>query len=303
MAVKLSIVIPVYRVEATLERCLKSIVGQTFRNFEVILVDDGSPDRCPQMCDEWALSDNRIRVIHKENGGLSDARNAGIEQATGEHITFVDSDDFLAADTYEQAMALAERADIVEFPIYRFYGSKRQAVVCFPEYTYHDMGEYWLKGKAYEHTYAVNKIYRRRLFSEVRFPVGRVFEDVYTLPQLLRRAESVMTTGKGMYYYCANEQGITATAKGSELNMLLESHLVAMRLWVDDAYYMEVLNKQIDVCELTGRAPAIPPRKVSPLAKGLSPTARMKAAALRLLGIKGICRLNRIIHKATGRCS
>lgn len=95
MHVKLSVIIPVYRTERTLERCVKSILEQSYHDLEVILVDDGSPDNCPQLCDEWALKDSRIRVIHKPNGGLSDARNAGIDAATGDCLTFVDADDFL----------------------------------------------------------------------------------------------------------------------------------------------------------------------------------------------------------------
>ena len=109
---KLSVVIPVYRVEATLDRCVESVVGQSFDDIEVILVDDGSPDGCPARCDEWARRDERITVIHKPNGGLSDARNAGIERASGEFITFVDSDDFLDRRTYELVMPLAQQADI-----------------------------------------------------------------------------------------------------------------------------------------------------------------------------------------------
>ena len=92
VAMKLSIIIPVYRVEATLDRCVKSVLKQDINDMEVILVDDGSPDGCPKMCDEWAEKDSRISVIHKENGGLSDARNAGIDVACGDYITFVDSE-------------------------------------------------------------------------------------------------------------------------------------------------------------------------------------------------------------------
>ena len=99
-AAKVSIVVPVYKVEPYLDKCISSIVNQTYTNLEIILVDDGSPDQCPQMCDAWAEKDARIRVIHKENGGLPDARNAGMAVATGEYIAFVDSDDWIAPDLY-----------------------------------------------------------------------------------------------------------------------------------------------------------------------------------------------------------
>ena len=101
---KLSIIIPVYRVETTLNRCIESVVTQDFDDFELILVDDGSPDNCPQLCDSWAAKDRRISVIHKSNGGLSDARNAGIDMARGDYLTFIDSDDYLAEHTLAPLM-------------------------------------------------------------------------------------------------------------------------------------------------------------------------------------------------------
>ena len=158
---KLSVIIPVYQVEATLNRCVESVIGQTFTDLEVILVDDGSPDSCPQKCDEWAEKDSRIHVIHKNNGGLSDARNAGLDVASGEFIAFVDSDDYLQNDTYQRVLPLATTCDIVEFPVYRFFGSTKQSMLLFDNSIYTDKAEYWLKHKAYEHTYAWNKCLRQ----------------------------------------------------------------------------------------------------------------------------------------------
>ena len=97
----ISIVIPVYKVEKYLEKCVESVINQTYKNLEILLVNDGSPDNCPKICDEYAQKDNRIKVIHKENGGLSDARNAGIDVATGKYITFIDSDDYISNDYVE----------------------------------------------------------------------------------------------------------------------------------------------------------------------------------------------------------
>ena len=295
---RLSIVIPVYNVEDTLEQCLQSIVGQTFSDMEVIIVDDGSPDHCPQMCDEWAEKDSRIRVIHKENGGLSDARNAGIDMAQGEFITFVDSDDYLDLDTYVKVMnrAADTGADIVEFPVYRFYGSARQSMLHLNDQLYTDMRTYWLEAQAYAHCYACNKIYRHDLFKDVHFPTGIVFEDVATLPLLLRETKRIRTTGKGCYFYCLNEAGITSTAQGPQLEMLLKSHLHIIDRWCDDLYYMHVLNIQMDVTELTGHAPTLPYRKVNPLTKSLTFNNRIKALALNIIGIDRLCRLNRLTH-------
>ena len=98
----ISIVIPVYKAEQYLDQCISSVVNQSYRNLEIILVDDGSPDQCGKLCDEWAEKDKRIRVIHKENGGLSDARNAGLDIASGEYIGFVDSDDFVHPEMYQR---------------------------------------------------------------------------------------------------------------------------------------------------------------------------------------------------------
>lgn len=300
---KLSVIIPVYRVEATLDRCVESVVDQTFEDLEVILVDDGSPDRCPQMCDEWAGRDSRIRVVHKQNGGLSDARNAGIVVAKGDCLTFADSDDCLERSTYHHAMsAMAEshhglRADIVEFPIYRHFGAPWQTLVTFSPSTYTSAADYWLGGKAYEHAYACNKVYQRRLFDKVRFPVGRVFEDVATLQRLLDHARCVVTIPQGLYYYCANPQGITATAQGEQLQMLLEEHIKAMGKWCDDRYYMHVLNIQGDVYEQSGEAPLLGRRAISPFASALTASQRIKAAALCLLGVENACKLNKALHR------
>jgi len=299
---KLSIVVPVYCVESTLDRCVESIVNQSFTDFELILVDDGSPDDCPAMCDRWAGNDKRIKVIHKENGGLSDARNAGIDIATGEFITFVDSDDFLEHDTYEKVLARAGTCDIVEFPVYCHFGSERQTLLTFSLHTYEDMETYWLETMAYAHTYAWNKIYRRALFREVSYPAGRVFEDAATLPALLDRARTIKTVGEGRYYYTANDKGITANADGAQLEMLLNSHLDVIGRWCDDCYYMHVLNIQIIVNQVTGHTPRLPFRRINPLTRRLTWQSRLKAVALNLIGLKGICRLNKIIHK-TGRKS
>lgn len=293
---KLSIVIPVYCVEATLERCLQSVCGQTFTDFEVILVDDGSPDRCPQLCDEWAEKDSRIRVIHKENGGLSDARNAGIDAARGEYITFVDSDDFLSTDTYEHVMPATAQADIVEFPVYWHYGAKEQKILDFGDQSYDREYMYWLRGRAYEHAYAWNKVYQRELFDGVRFPVGRVFEDVATLPRLLAKEPTVKTIRKGMYYYCANPEGITATATGKELTMLLDAHLQLLKKYVDGHYYLHVLNIQMDVYRLTGQQPRLYHSKVYPWATGFTLADRCKAIGLHIFNIKTLCVLNKIIY-------
>ena len=292
---KLSIIIPVYRVEATLNRCVESVLNQNLDDFEVILIDDGSPDNCPAMCDEWAQKDQRIRVIHQENKGLSGARNAGIDVAQGDYITFVDSDDFIADNTYAPLMQILEsdaEIDIIEYPVRNFDFN--------PPTVYTRMDDYWYLGQAYRHTYACNKIYRSELFSEIRFPQGVVFEDANTLPLLLAKAHKVVTTNQGRYFYTSNPQGITQTADGEALNMLLRAHAeIISNSQRNDAcfqqYYMHVLNIQMDVCELTGRAPILPQIRIN--TGYVSGLLKPKAIALNLLGIGTLCKLNKTIHK------
>ena len=112
----ISIIVPVYKVEKYLKRCVKSIVNQTYKNLEIILIEDGSPDQCPYMCEEWSKRDPRIKVIHKQNGGLSDARNEGLKISTGEFIGFVDSDDWIAPEMYERLLnaIIADQSDIAQ---------------------------------------------------------------------------------------------------------------------------------------------------------------------------------------------
>ncbi len=302
--VKLSIIIPVYRVEATLNRCIESVVAQDFEDFELILVDDGSPDSSPQMCDDWAEKNSRIRVIHKANGGLSDARNAGIEIAKGDYLTFIDSDDYIAEQTLAPLMQkLTDRPDIdiLEYPVYVFYGSPKQHLLAFRgDTTYHDIEDYWYKGQVYQHSYAWNKIYRTELFQDIRFPKGIIFEDMHTLPQLLKKAKTVMTTNLGLYYYCKNDSGITATADENALRMLLQPHVEIVRNSQRrdrdfQTYYLHVLNIQMDVYELTGDSPILPRLQLkSDYFHGVQ---KLKAMTLNILGINYICKINKIIHK------
>lgn len=281
----LSVIIPVYCVEDTLNRCVESVLRQNVTDMEVILVDDGSTDKCPKMCDDWGERDAHIRVIHKQNGGLSDARNAGIDVAKGDLITFVDSDDYLADNTYQPLLALMSDCDILEFSI----ANK----LALQDRIYHDIGEYWLKERVYRHTYAWNKIYRRQLFENIRFPKGKVFEDAYTLPLLLKLSKTVRTTSKGFYYYSENPNGISAKANGQQLAQLLEAHL-SNDLPIDDEYYMHLVNIQMDVWEQTKCPITLPLRQVKTSA--LCGRVKIKSTTLNLLGIKSLCRISKIIH-------
>ena len=301
---KLSIIIPVYRVEDTLDRCVGNVLKQDYDDMEIILVDDGSPDNCPQKCDDWAGKDSRIRVIHKANGGLSDARNAALDIAQGNYITFVDSDDFISPSTYGPLMNTLSRRpdiDILEYPVIVNYRSPKQHKLDFTEeIIYDNIYNYWYKGQAYLHSYACNKIYRASLFEEIRYPKGIVFEDIHTLPQLLRKAKTVMTTSKGLYYYCQNPSGITATADGNALRMLLQPHVEIikasnLRDRRFQTYYLHVLNIQMDVYEQAGDDPILPQIRLNQ--QYFNGKQKLKAVALNILGIKRLCITNKILHK------
>ena len=299
---KLSVIIPVYNVEATLDRCVASIVVCKLQDVEIILVDDGSPDRCGDLCDQWAKKDTRITVIHKSNGGLSDARNAGIEAATGDYLTFVDSDDYLGEGTLESLMEMAARhpeCDLIEYPINQFEGAPNEQLLTFPDKTYTNISQYWYEARAYAHAYAVNKVYRRKLFHEVRYPVGKVFEDIFTLPHLLQAASAVGTCSCGLYHYCHNQQGITSKASGRELLMLLDAHMQitempAFTAYADPLYYLHLVNIQISANEFSGVPPILEDRPYYD-------KRNLKSVILYLIGIKRLCTLNRLYRKIVKR--
>lgn len=211
-----SIVVPVYRVEQYLERCIQSIVKQTYTNLEIILVDDGSDDGCPEICDKWALQDKRIVVIHRENGGLSAARNSGIDIAKGEYIAFVDSDDFIAEDFIE---ALYHACKLTDSEIaqcrYEYVSgdvlskSKEEITEPMETFTGKEMiaGMSWKDG-AYN-VVAWNKLYKRTLFDTVRYPEGRIHEDEATTHKLFYRAKKAAFIYRFLYGYYTQGESIT----------------------------------------------------------------------------------------------
>lgn len=290
---KLTIIIPVHKAEKTLDRCVESILSQDYSDYEIILVDDGSPDLCPEKCDAWTEHDSRIRVIHKNNGGPSDARNAGIEVAQGDFLTFVDSDDMIAPSTLAPLMnkiAHDESIQIMEYPV----SIKGKNMFIPHNLHYDDIQQYWIVTKAYTHTYVCNKIFRRRLFDDIRFPVGRVFEDAWIYPLLIQKAQSVTTTDKGCYVYTDNLQGITAKAGADDLIMLLESN-IDRGMTVDDAYYLYILNIQLDVYRLSGKI-LLQERKDIRTSNLRSLSDKIKIITLKIFGIKGLCKIHKTLR-------
>lgn len=238
-----SIVIPIYKVEKYLHECINSVQSQTYENLEIILVDDGSPDGCPKICDEYAASDNRIKAIHKENGGLSDARNAGIDIASGKYIMFVDSDDVVDCTIVERLMAalLRDNSDIACCQ-FRYIDEDSH-----PGVTPHSLTDNKLIQRndcmralltdANVGVYAWAKIYRRELFDKIRFPVGRLHEDVFTTYKLVDRATSISVVPDVLYFYRIRNNSITtqrftpkhldAVCAKNELNNFIHEHYPA----------------------------------------------------------------------------
>ncbi|MBR5804068.1 MAG: glycosyltransferase [Bacteroidaceae bacterium] len=222
---RLSIIVPVYKVEKYLSECIDSILSQTFTNYELILIDDGSPDRCGIICDDYARKDNRIRVIHQKNGGLSAARNAGLDVAQGEYIAFVDSDDFIAHDYFDQAMQVCANypsTQMVVMPVHVHYGHTSSHLYMFPQSGFiHGCDQIftsWISHQGYLHTYSCCHICHRTLFQDIRFPIGQVFEDADVTPRLLSICNNIYyhhtsSNESGVYYYRYREDSITTTAK------------------------------------------------------------------------------------------
>ena len=209
----ISVIVPVYKVEKYLDRCVSSIINQTYKNLEIILVDDGSPDDCPQKCDEWAKKDLRIRVIHKENGGLSSARNAALDIARGDYIGFVDSDDYIALDMYEKLVGILNtcKADIVVLGCNKvdenrnIISSTEKIIEC--ELTAENALKELLKANI--NNYMCNKIFKSVIFKEIRFPENRLWEDMAICYKLFSFSKKIYCYPEEMYFYFMRAGGIS----------------------------------------------------------------------------------------------
>lgn len=201
----ISIIVPIYKVEQYLQRCVDSLLKQTYENFELILVDDGSPDSCGDICDEYARQDSRIQVIHKENGGLSDARNAGMDIATGEYIVFVDSDDWVVSDYLESMLEALEEtdSDICECQVYRTTGEEYTDIKMEVKPEVYDtivaLNELIHDGVFRQHVW--NKLYRREVVGDIRFPKGKTNEDEFWTYQVFGRARQAVKIDDVLYCY------------------------------------------------------------------------------------------------------
>ena len=303
---ELSIIIPIYNAEKTLRRCVESVLGQTYTDYELILIDDGSTDNSPVICNELSLINNLIRVIHHANGSLCAARNSGLSVVKGTFVTFLDADDYIGTGTLQEVMNEFKNhptCNILEYPVYVHYGSTRQRLLTFENKEHHDVNSYWITYRAYLHSYVCNKIFRVELFRNTRFPVGQVFEDVTTTARLLSISQNIATTDKGLYYYVANPNGITACAGVKELSQLLSAHLDAIRQYFctdgipqkDLAiYYLHLVNIQLDLIR-GGKTDVSLPRIPIPASilidRTLSLTTKLKAFIIKTIGENALCKL------------
>lgn len=201
----ISIIIPVYKVEEYLEKCIESVLKQTYTNLQIILVDDGSPDNCGKICDEYAKKDSRIEVIHKVNGGLSDARNVGIAKAKGKYIGFVDSDDYIKEDMYEILINLIKEydADVSICNLYDVIDGKeyiRNNENGIQEYSRLEILKEVLLDENIQ-SYAWNKLYKKELFDEIKYPIGKKYEDIGTTFYVFEKCNKIVVTSKPEYYY------------------------------------------------------------------------------------------------------
>lgn len=302
----LSIIIPVYNVADTLRECVESVRSQSFTEWEMLLIDDGSVDGSGVLADEIARTDSRISVCHKSNGGLSDARNYGLDRCHGNLIMFVDSDDMLAESTLEpliRTMVTHPEYDVLEYPVLVHAGHSSEYLFETVPAVYGSPMEWWENTRGYEHTWAWNKVYRRSLFEPadgcgepVRFPVGRSFEDAWTICDIMQRSPVIAVTDKGCYIYRWNRKGITCNASRRELRELLEAHIrLCAQMEIDlreprwHHYYMALLNQQIVLYALGG------PLLISGQRLRLSCLEgwknKVKALVLNTLGLKTVCRI------------
>ena len=324
---KLSIITPVYRTEATLKRCVESVLKQSFTDYELILIDDGSDDACPQLCDEYAEKDSRVKVIHTENKGLGEARNKGIEIATGEYVTFIDSDDAIQEGTLQVLMdELSQHpdVDILEYPIKERIGNpKKEKVLSFEPKEYENPLDYWLGERVFDHTYVCNKVFKNNLLHQgTRFAGEKTFEDVLFTPLIInlppwrenKNTLKIRVTNVGLYLYYWNSNGITAKAERFDLLCLYMGNMLSLRNTLErlkqreketfdkyrdtlEDYMARILNIYLDLYDLT-RDTCVGGSLLHDV-RWLARQGELTHYKLKLfnkLGFK-LCVINRLLHK------
>lgn len=225
----ISVIVPIYKVEQYLNRCIQSITGQSYESLEIILVDDGSPDNCPAMCDEWATKDQRIKVIHKQNGGLSDARNAGVLAASGEYIAFVDSDDWIAPEMMEKLLQRMTEtdSDIVSCDAVRVWDDDTPCRTMIRVNGDYVLDQIDAMKALIQSTHLVqtvwNKLYKSSLVRKVPFEKGKIHEDEYWSWQVISLASRVSTIKEALYYYYQRSDSIIGSGYTGQPLLIVEA--------------------------------------------------------------------------------
>lgn len=251
-----SVIVPVYNVEQYVSSCVRSITNQSYRDLEIILVDDGSTDGSGERCDELSKTDKRIKVIHKKNGGLSDARNAGIESATGELLTFVDSDDYLSSDCISSLYKLLceHNADISVLRLYKTYTRD-----CYEKGAYGRVKHYTRQEAMKEMLYArdftasaCSKLYKKELFRTIRFPYGKLSEDVFTLYDIVNQANVIVYSPQiGYYYFTRSGSIINSKFNKRQLDVMEALHILSSKISLEDYGLVRAYASQMVECSLT----------------------------------------------------
>ena len=290
----ISIIVPVYKVEQYLDKCVRSITGQTYRNLDIILVDDGSPDSCGEMCDRFAEEDSRIRVIHKQNGGLSSARNAGMKIAKGAYFAFVDSDDWIEPDMYEVMMktALEKDAEMVSVGHYIDY-TDRSDISSNPDLTAYDediLTEF-IKC-SFGGCLAWNKLYRSEYFNNVTFPEGQNYEDFATIYKVTFNMHCAVSVAAPKYHYLQRSNSIVRMRSLKNVRDFWNSH----NDWFNDLNNNEIIagdkDKETLLYDDSARAVSFSWRFMFPLLKENRKEARAFAKEVSTFARKNFARYN-----------
>lgn len=210
-----SVIIPIYNVELYLSDCLDSVIGQSYSNLEIILVNDGSPDRSAEICEEYAKKDMRVKIINKRNGGLSDARNAGLDKSTGDYICFIDSDDLVHVDFLQVLVSSIGKADICMCYFKKFTGNDIPINLSTGNIIVEEYSGSYVNKNLYEKrfglnaTIAWNKLYKRSLWENVRYPYGKLHEDEFIIHHILDQTNLFHVANASLYYYRERAGSIT----------------------------------------------------------------------------------------------
>lgn len=301
---KLSIIIPIYNVENTLRRCLDSVISQNIDNCEIILVDDGSTDRSIIIADEYAYKHPSITIYHKENGGLSDARNYGLERMNGDYVTFVDSDDELSPNTLEPLLNIMHNHpeyDILEYSVLQNTGEHDETFLDLGNHNYPYALD-WLMTNGTRHCWMCNKIFKSNLFINLRFPDNILrFEDMWMMNKLLALNPHIATTSQGEYRYYRNNNGLIASNRNftdlltNQMN-IVRTHNIDIRERRWHRLYMDMYDIQLYVYLQTGNI-LIPSQKVVPSMKYHGIQGLIKSLALDIFGLKYSCKLFGLYNK------